>query len=319
LINSINQFSDAIILEKVYQKAIELFNNKDINNAEQLFLKIANFRRTQTAKDYYIEQSSFNLGIIYSIKNNPEMSIWYGNNALFKPFGTQYGIQYALKIQNENKIFKNNFNKTTKNLNELQIKKIKKTLLDIHKDIAFEQRENTIELKKLKQSHWQSIQLAINNASIFEIIKDDIEKITFDYHKLLSMSGTVLADAGLLELEFISLLKFDKIEIEKNENYYLQQFHTYINLKLIEMKKTPNYKTIKNTIKNEQFFDVISEKISTQKSTDGELLYALLKNSIFYSQTLLAIVINTLLANLPEKINIHPNILKKAHKNLVLK
>ena len=317
------------ILEYLYNEAVEFFDAGKAEQAKVIFLKMAHLERqsikmltnletvdefvdlvinifldteeTETSTtieehlneqtEYYIDNSNLNLGIIYSMENNPELSDWHSqsNILLKKIYGIKPDLRYLLHTYNNYQTFKNEFGKLTKNFSNQERKNLIRYFFAIHKDYLKEFRENYIRLDSLTENHLLQIKNIIGKEKFAnKELLAKIEKFAFEFASILRALNVVLLGDGLLELNFLERFQFNKIDLDKNTDYYIEQLKPYIKQKISDVRKTENYETFSDDLET-------NRNINTKQASDLEILDAFLKNCLAYSRRFLTAVLETFL------------------------
>lgn len=320
-LNDLGSYLDGKIAQYLYNKAEELFNINEIEKAKTIYLKLANYRNRRESPElkYYVDQSNFDLGIIYTMENNPEMGKWYGDSLILNSFGIKYGIQFLLATHNEYKIFKKDFQKLDKIFNAQELENIMKCFFIIRKDIAKKRFENNYDIKSFTKEHLLLWSKVIGQEKILDkALISQIEVLAFKFEHILASANAILLGDDFLEIHFIDKMNFNRIGLDKSKDYYMAQLNQYLKAKIVDVRQAKTYFTTRNNYEQEGLYENVREIINTETASDLDILYAFLKNSIFYSQSLLAIAIIKLMKSYNENIVFPESIKKQIKKKLVL-
>ena len=343
-------------LEYLYNKALEFFNNGKIENAKTIFLKIVtievppceptgafdkfvdelideylNAEGIETSKitntknnltndkiRHYVYNSNFNLGIIYTMENDPDFGKLYCCSFKLKDDSVQQKIQDLLAVYNDYQKFKTEFQTLNENLNTREMENLNKCFFVIYKDIMKEVKENYIFIKSFTKKHLLLLEKIIGKGKLADQkLLTRIEEMAYEFIHTLGLTSVILLGNGSLELNFLEQFQFDKIDLDKSQDYYVDQLQIYLKQKILEVRKDKSYITTKDEYNADVFlFSQVEEKIETEHASDLEILYAFLKNSIFYSNSFLVSAIIKLMKTYNQNISFPESIKEKLNKVL---
>ena len=335
------------ILEYLYNEAVEFFDAGKTEQAKVIFLKIAHLERSNEVIknsdeilnevldevfnaeeieklnsttirehlnekiEYYIKNSTLNLGIIYTMENNPELGNKYRYITPFKKmFGVEYDIGFLLTTYNNYQQFKNEFQALTINFIAQERKDLMKYFYAIRKDIMKELRENHINIKSFTGTHLVQIKKIIGKekSSDKELLAK-IEKLAFKFKGILTSVDAVLLGDDLLEINFLEQLQFNKIDLKKNQDYYIEQLYPYIEQKISDVRKIGTYKTFMDDLKTRT-------DVYTKQGSDLAILYVFLMNRLAFRASLISAAIVKLMESSNSNISFSENIKNKIEQVL---
>ena len=317
---ALNELSEPIpvdTLEYLYNTASDFFNAGEIENAKIIFLKITDTKNsTNTETKYYVDNSKFNLGIIYTLENNSVMGRLYGNKPSL--FGIKFGIQFLLRVYNDYQKFKNEFKILNENFTTQELENLMTCFYTIRKDVEKKTFENNIEIKSFTKNHLLLLEKTFGKERLADKkLLTKVEELAFKFERILARMNTILLGDGSLEINFLEQFQFDKIDLDKNQDYYVKQLYIYLKQKIADVKKCEFYMTTKDEYKPRLLFDSVAEKIWTEQASDSDILYGFLKNCIFYGQSFLAAAILEVFQIYYSNISFPESIKKQIKQNLI--
>ena len=319
---AINNLSEPIpvdTLEYLYDKASDFFNAGKIEDSKTIFLKIANIKdyRINAETKYYVDNSNFNLGIIYTMENNPELGYRYGNRLILHMFELKFAIQFLLATYNNYQKFKNGFKDLNKEFSAPELKNLMKFFWAIRKENVRLFADDKDGIRAFTEKHFVLIEKIIGQEKFKNKgLLAKIERLAFDFEYILSSANAILLGGGSLELNFIDQIKFNKIDLEKNQDYYIEQLHSYLEKKITEVRKDGYYVTTRDEYKEKSLFEFVQQKIKTEQASDLGILYAFLKKGVFFSKPFLVKAIIELMEEHKKNI-IFPKTIEKKLSELI--